>query len=148
MLFRSFLDPLADKLLMTSGYIVMATMFWPEPRIPKWVVVIVISRDVLMVVFYGAFVAMGTGFRQLAPSFLGKLCTTFQMTTLVTVLSAPGIAPFVGERAMHDALTGLFFATAFLTLVTGFDYLYGARAEISAPEHVALVESDDPTERV
>ena len=32
----AFLDPLADKLLMTSGFLIMASMFWPEPKIPKY----------------------------------------------------------------------------------------------------------------
>ncbi len=143
----AFLDPMADKLLMTAGYIVMATMFWPEPRIPKWVAVVVISRDTLMVVFFLACVALGTGFRQLTPSFLGKLCTTFQMGTLVAVLSAPGIAGVIGERATDGLLTSLYFATAFLTLVTGLDYLYAARSEISSPETAAVVESDEPDEQ-
>ena len=142
----AFLDPLADKLLMTSGYVLMATIFWPEPKIPKWVAVIVISRDVLMVIFYFALVALGTGFRQITPSFLGKLCTTFQMSTLVAVVSAPAVEWALGP-ASRWLFGGLFFLTAYLTIVTGVDYLYAARAQLHSPESVALIETDDPSER-
>jgi cardiolipin synthase (CMP-forming) len=138
----ALLDPLADKLLMTSGYVLMATIFWPEPKIPKWVAVIVISRDVLMAIFYFALVALGTGFRQITPSFLGKLCTTLQMSTLVAVVSAPAVEWALGP-ASRWAFGGLFFTTAFLTLFTGVDYLYAARTQLGSPESVALIETDE-----
>ena len=140
----AILDPLADKLLMTAGYIVMASMLWPDPRIPKWLTVLVISRDALMVVFFLALVALGTGFRQLVPSFLGKLCTTLQMVTLVAVVAAPAIEPAIGDRASGILFPGFFLATAFLTIVTSIDYLWAARAQFGAPEASAVVETDEP----
>ena len=142
----ALLDPLADKLLMTAGYLLLSFMSWPEPTIPKWVAVIVISRDVLMVVFFLALVTLGTKFHQVAPSFLGKLCTAFQMSTLVATLSAPGFEAVLGGDATRMFLAALFFITAWLTIVTGIDYLYAARTQLGSPESAALIESDDPDE--
>jgi cardiolipin synthase len=140
----AFLDPLADKLLMTTGYILLATMFWPEPRIPKWVAVVVISRDVLIALFYFSFVALGTGFKQITPSLVGKACTMFQMITLIAVLAAPALERLLGGQATDVALNALFLITVFMTLVSGIDYLYAARLSLVSPERAALIESDTP----
>lgn len=140
----AFLDPLADKLLMTAGYIVLTSMFWPEPRIPKWVAVVVISRDLLIALFYFSFVALGTGFKQITPSLLGKGCTMFQMVTLVLVLSAPALQHLMGEGATGVVLGAFFLVTVFMTLVSGIDYLYAARLQLISPDRVALIESDGP----
>ncbi len=139
----ALLDPLADKLLMTSGYIVLASSLWPDPHIPKWLTVLVIGRDALMVVFFLALVALGTGFRQVTPSYLGKLCTTFQMATLIAVVAAPAVEFALGERASGILFPCFFLATAWLTLVTGIDYLWATRAQFDSPETVALVETDE-----
>jgi cardiolipin synthase (CMP-forming) len=138
----AFLDPLADKLLMTSGYLVMTSIFWPEPRIPKWVVVVVISRDVLIALFYFSFVALGMSFKQITPSLVGKGCTMFQMVTLLVVLAGPAAELLLGEHAAGMLLNGLFLMTVFMTLVSGIDYLYAARLYLISPDRVALIESD------
>ena len=140
----AFLDPLADKLLMTAGYIVLTSIFWPEPRVPKWVAVVVISRDVLIALFYVSFVALGTSFKQITPSLLGKGCTMFQMVTLVAVLSAPGLERLAGDAGTAFVLTGLYLVTVFMTLSSGIDYLYAARLQLISPDKVALIESDGP----
>ena len=139
----AFLDPLADKLLMTSGYLVMTSMFWPEPRIPKWVAVVVISRDVLISLFYFSFVALGMSFKQITPSLLGKGCTMFQMVTLLVVLAGPAAGLLLGENATGILLNGLFLVTVFMTLVSGIDYLYAARLYLISPDQVGLVASRD-----
>ena len=140
----AFLDPLADKLLMTAGYVVLSSIFWPEPRVPKWVAVVVISRDVLMALFYFSFVALGTHFKQITPSLVGKGCTMFQMVTLVAVLTSPGIERLIGEAATGIVLTGFYLVTVAMTLVSGVDYLYAARMQLISPDKVALIESDGP----
>jgi cardiolipin synthase len=138
----AFLDPLADKMLMTAGYIVLASALWPGPRMPKWVVVVVISRDVLIALFYFSLVALGASFKQITPSTLGKGCTVFQLTTLSFLLAAPAFGRIIGERAATIALDALFLVTVFMTLVSGIDYLYAARLSLISPERAALVESD------
>ena len=137
----AFLDPLADKLLMISGYLVMTSIFWPEPKIPKWVVVVVLSRDLLIVLFYLSCVALGMGFKQITPSLLGKGCTMFQMVTLLVVLVGPTAERLLGDHATGILLNGLFLITVFMTLVSGIDYLYAARLWLISPDRVGLIES-------
>jgi len=138
----AFLDPLADKMLMTVAYLMLASNFWPEPRIPKWVAGVVVSRDVLIALFYFSIVALESGFRPITPSLVGKGCTTFQMLTLVAVIAAPAVEYVVGPSALGQVLTVLFLITVFATLVSGIDYLYAARMMLIAPDRVALIESD------
>jgi CDP-diacylglycerol--glycerol-3-phosphate 3-phosphatidyltransferase len=143
----AFLDPAADKLLMTSGYILLCSTLWPEPRMPVWVATVVVSRDVLITVFAFSIVALEGKFVQSAPSFVGKACTTFQMTTLVAVISAPLLENSLAPTAASAVFDGLFLITVFLTLVSGIDYLYAARMMLIAPERVALIEADPPRKR-
>ncbi|HUU43124.1 MAG TPA: CDP-alcohol phosphatidyltransferase family protein [Planctomycetota bacterium] len=138
----AMLDPLTDKILMTSGYIVLASSFWPEPRMPVWVSVIVISRDVFIGLFYFSLVALAGGFKMITPSLVGKGTTLFQMSTLVGVLAAPLLAGALGETGMGYLLSGLFLFTAYMTLVSGIDYLYAARTALHHPDRVALIQSD------
>ena len=106
--------------------------------------VVVISRDVLIALFYFSFVALGSGFRQIPPSMLGKGCTAFQMATLVAVLAAPGLETMMGQYACGLLLNGLFLMTVFMTLASGIDYLYAARLSLVSPDRMALIESDRP----
>ena len=140
----AFLDPLADKLLMTVAYLMLATGFWPEPRIPRWVAGVVVSRDVLISVFYFSIVALESGFRPITPSLIGKGCTSFQMLTLVVVIAAPAVEYLIGAQAAAQALMGLFLITTFMTLLSGIDYLYAARLMLIEPDRVALIASDPP----
>lgn len=111
------LDPLADKLLLMSAYIVLAiTKALPEPfRIPAWVSIVVISRD-LFILGGSATIYLITQRLDVKPSALGKITTFFQMTTVWVVLC--GIP-----------LQLLFFSvTAGFTVLSGLGYFrYGVR---------------------
>lgn len=78
------LDPLGDKLLLMGAFIVLSMVDLPQ-RIPFGVVFIVISRDTIIllgaVVIYLTKQDLGVH-----PTRLGKLTTTFQMTTVMGVL--------------------------------------------------------------
>ena len=133
----AFLDPVGDKLMMFCAYIFLAATVWPEPRLPRWVSTVVISRDVLMGVgFVTLFVFTGK-FRMVAPSGIGKLCTVVQAGTIVTVLAAPWLLQLVGTKPGLGILTGMGLFTGFITLFSGVDYLYAA--------HLYLVDSDEIT---
>ncbi|HUU42993.1 MAG TPA: CDP-alcohol phosphatidyltransferase family protein [Planctomycetota bacterium] len=143
----AFLDPLADKMLMTAAYLLLASSFWPEPRIPKWVAGVVVSRDVLIALFYFSIMALESGFRPITPSLAGKGCTTLQMLTLVAVIGAPVAEHLFGVPGAGRVLMGLYLLTVFATLVSGIDYLYAARTMLIAPDRVALIQSDVPERR-
>lgn len=83
----TFLDPVADKLLIISAYISLSMIVTlpQEFRIPPWVSIVVISRDILIVL--GAIIIyMIIGKIEIKPSLLGKITTALQMVTIIVVL--------------------------------------------------------------
>ena len=81
------LDPLADKLLIISAFIClsMVAALPQELRIPPWVSIVVISRDILIVLGF-LIMHMLIGEIEIKPSILGKITTASQMITVIVVL--------------------------------------------------------------
>ncbi len=82
----AWLDPMADKLLLVAAFIVLT---WPglglTTRLPIWLTVLVISRDVVIVLTV-AIVNLAVGRRTFRPSLYGKLATGIYIVTCVAVL--------------------------------------------------------------
>ena len=73
-----FLDPLADKLLITAGFIVLALPHEKFASIPAWLAIAVVGRDVIIV--FGALIVYWlTKFREFTPTFLSKLNTLAEL---------------------------------------------------------------------
>lgn len=77
----SFLDPLADKLLLISTFGLLAY----SERFPLWVLVIFLSRDMIILLGWTILYIL-TSSSNVAPRFLGKLCTFSQMTCSIAFL--------------------------------------------------------------
>ncbi|MEM7480117.1 MAG: CDP-alcohol phosphatidyltransferase family protein [Acidobacteriota bacterium] len=119
-LLGTYIDPIADKLLLTSAYVVLAIpRLNPEMTIPIWVTVLVIARDVLIVVMAGALF-LATGIRSFPPAMLGKVTTAAQVTTVFMVL-VTALWPTLPELVWgtHIAI----YATAALTVASGLNYV-------------------------
>lgn len=105
-----FLDPLADKLLLLSGYIGvrLASQYPLTP--PLWVIVTVVFRDLVIV---GGLVLLFVSGRavEVEPTFLGKTTTALQMVTLLSILLLFPISPL------------LWNVTAFMTIASGLHYV-------------------------
>lgn len=111
----AFLDPLADKLLLTASFVTLTYRF---PRVlPFWLTATVLSRDALLVL--GAMLIMLTGGQvHPAPTVLGKSSTACQMVTVgAALLIAAGVEWIVPLQALLVA------TTAVLTVVSGVQYL-------------------------
>jgi cardiolipin synthase len=79
------LDPLGDKLLLMSSFICLYVNTELDLRFPLWVILIVISRDVIIMI--GAVVIyMVKQNIDIRPTRWGKLTTTFQMSAVIAVL--------------------------------------------------------------
>lgn len=119
-LLGTYLDPLADKILLTSAYVLLAIPgLNPILPIPVWVTVLVIARDVLIIVVAIAL-SLATGVKRFPPVTIGKITTVLQVTTVVLVL----IAGVVGHR--HDLelmATAAMYLTAALTVASGLTYI-------------------------
>ncbi len=95
------LDPIADKLMMVTAFIVLSMRsIFPQPvpshlPIPFWVTIAVISRDVFIVVGAAAINIM-TGFRGFRPSWLGKANTTVQIIAIAIIMFAASVPYYTG----------------------------------------------------
>src|SRR5215472_14702239 len=89
----TILDPIADKLMLVTAFVVLSMRGVFPPPVPKhlpvpfWVTVAVISRDVFIIVGAAA-INMMTGFRGFRPSFLGKVSTTVQIVAIAAIIFA------------------------------------------------------------
>ena len=117
------LDPLADKLLLTSGFMTLSILH----LVPSWLVILVVSRDVILLL--GTAVAHVTNTPiDITPTFLGKGTTVLQLSyvLLVVLLTWRGLGLSV--------LTPLLVAMVGFTLASGLHYLYrGYRHTNAAP---------------
>ena len=108
------LDPLADKALIFSSYLMLMML----GDLPFWIFLTVIFRDVLILVGSLIYVAMN-GRVKMDPSYLSKINTFTQIILPVTVLA---------QRAfgfdMPVLTQFLIYATAVTTIVSGAHYLW------------------------
>jgi len=82
----AWLDPMADKLLLVTTFIVLTLPSLPlTNHLPVWLTVLVISRDVVIVAFV-AIVNLAVGRRTFTPSLLGKSATAAFILTSVVML--------------------------------------------------------------
>jgi cardiolipin synthase len=109
----AYLDPIADKLMMITAFIVLAVLH----LIPQWLTVIVITRDVIIVL--GILLLFLTARPvEIKPLFIGKATTVFQIVTIAWAL----VTPY--SSFMHDALRYIIWGTTVLTCITGLQYIY------------------------
>ncbi len=85
--FGAILDPVADKLLLISGFLSLSLMeHLPEAmRVPAWVTLPILARDLVLLI--GAVIVfMLTGSLKMRPIYIGKVTTVLQMLTLAASL--------------------------------------------------------------
>src|SRR6267154_864259 len=92
----TILDPIADKLMLVTAFVVLSmrsVFHTPLPKhlpVPFWVTVAVISRDVFILVGAAA-INIVTGFRGFRPSLLGKINTTVQIAAIAAIIFAASV---------------------------------------------------------
>jgi cardiolipin synthase len=110
----SYLDPIADKLLLVSVFICLACM----GQIPVWLVIWTVLRD-LLIPSSAIFVRLTVGAISFPPTIWGKMTTFFQLALVLAVLLVRAV-PLTGTWLV----TGLIWLTLFFTLFSGFHYIY------------------------
>ena len=120
------LDPIADKLMLVTAFIVLSMRsIYPQPLpshlpVPFWVTVAVISRDVFIIVGAAAINIM-TGFRGFRPSWLGKLNTTVQIGGIAAIMFAASVPHYTGYY-----LPTVYAAVFTLAVLSGLHYIFFA----------------------
>ena len=112
----AYLDPAADKLLLVSSFIALGFMH----VVPRWLVVLVISRDVVIVLGYFLLFMLTQRTMEVHPTVSGKLSTVLQLTAVSLVLAS---LAYPGPR-LAAAETGVFYATGAMTALAGLQYMY------------------------
>lgn len=113
----TFLDPLADKLLVVSAYTMLSVGSLDLPvKIPLWLTITVISRDLLLVTSV-LIIYITLGRRIFLPTILGKWTTAFQLLLVICVL----VSNYLGSpfRGLHL----ITYATLVLTVASGLHYM-------------------------
>jgi cardiolipin synthase len=122
----TFLDPLADKLLLSSSFVALSIF----RLIPPWLTVVVISRDVALVL--GIILLKLTDFPVvIKPSLAGKWAAAFQMLTVLVVLI--GTLWPINPKL----LTAWFWLTGGVTALSGIQYIYGGLKMVGRSHYAA-----------
>src|SRR5580692_7938603 len=70
----AYLDPIADKLLLSSSFLILAF----ERQLAWWLTILVLSRDILILIV-AVVIILSSGYRPFPPSIYGKLTTAAQI---------------------------------------------------------------------
>jgi cardiolipin synthase len=121
----AWLDPMADKLLLVTTFIVLTLPDIPlTNHLPLWLTVIVISRDVV-IVGVAAVVNLAVGPRTFRPSIWGKL------TTASFILTSVAVMYFNYRRETSFVVDLAIWISLALTIISSADYFFRLRRLIN-----------------
>jgi cardiolipin synthase (CMP-forming) len=110
-----YLDPVADKLLLSTLFLVLTY----EGLIPTRVTALVFGRD-LGILAVAAILHAASGRREFKPSFLGKANTLIQICAIAVVL----LERLITNSWLHTACVITLDATMILTVISGLHYAW------------------------
>jgi len=122
----AWLDPMADKLLLVTTFIVLTIPgLGLANRLPLWLTVMVISRDVVIVLTV-AIVNLAIGRRTFRPSIFGKIATAVYILTAVCAM-------LFNYLDYHSLFVDAFvWASLAITLISSLHYIWHAARIIEA----------------
>ena len=119
----AWLDPVADKLLLVTTFLVLT---WPGlglvNRLPVWLTILIISRDVLIVLTV-AVINLAVGRREFRPSIFGKMATATYIVTCLIIMYFNYL-----QRPSWLVQAGIYASLA-ITLISGFHYVFSIKLE-------------------
>jgi len=120
----AILDPLADKALLITAFIFVrhVSIQYFSITLPLWVLLIVISRDIIILIGSGILLATGNSI-EIKPTWWGKLTTFFQMVTIISVI-----------LELRSSWAFWWVASIF-TIISGIDYIRKGINALNNPEH-------------
>jgi cardiolipin synthase len=130
----AILDPVADKVLLVSGFVMLTIL----DLIPLWLLVTVVFRDVLIVGGYLVLVTLN-GNVQMQPSAVSKLNTVMQISLLAIILAQQ--AQWIAIPMLTTLLVAAVFVT---TVISGAHYVwvwaFGKHSDVAAKQEIQATE--------
>jgi CDP-diacylglycerol--glycerol-3-phosphate 3-phosphatidyltransferase len=128
--FGKFMDPIADKLLVSTALIAMVE-YRSITFVPAWMAIVIIAREFCV---SGLRLVCAPKGNVIEASRLGKWKTAFQLAAIITALVFVSFRILIETYQWKEAgawflphhghiITGMFSITVILTLYSGYDYL-------------------------
>jgi cardiolipin synthase len=109
----AYLDPIADKLMLSSSFFVLAL----RGKITWWLTILVLGRDVLILTA-GAVVLLAVGYRPFPPSLYGKTATAVEILLVFLVV----LGALVQHPWLHLARVVCGYLVAVFVMLSGLHY--------------------------
>ncbi|MGL5649123.1 MAG: CDP-diacylglycerol--glycerol-3-phosphate 3-phosphatidyltransferase [Clostridium sp.] len=133
--FGKFMDPLADKLLVTAALISLVEL----GLVPSWAAIIIIAREFAV---SGLRTLAASEGKVIAASWWGKIKTVIQMIAIILLLlevninTSAWLTTFVNSHSIiHFIFTGLpaimLYLAVIITVISGYDYFAKNKGVIS-----------------
>ena len=138
--FGKFIDPLADKLLVTAALVGLVQL----DTVPGWVAIIIVSREFIVSGLRMVAVAEGV---VIAASHWGKVKTVFQIIAIVMfIVKGAALFPGAWTVALNVASWAVMGVALVLTVVSAAEYFYHARDIIAGPWSTRAADVPGPGE--
>ena len=111
----AYLDPIADKLLLSSSFLILAF----KKQLAWWLTILVLSRDVLILIV-AVVILLISGYRPFPPSIYGKLTTATEII-LVFLVVLGAAYPHYHVGVLNQLLV---YTITVLSIVSGFHYSF------------------------
>jgi cardiolipin synthase (CMP-forming) len=119
----AYLDPIADKLLLSSSFVILAF----KKQLAWWLTILVLSRDVLILIV-AVVILLVSGYRPFPPSIYGKLTTAAEIILVFLVVLGAAYPDYHVEMLNHFFI----YAVTVLSIVSGFHYSFTTTRHLSS----------------
>jgi cardiolipin synthase (CMP-forming) len=120
----AYLDPIADKLLLSSSFLILAF----KKELAWWLTILVLSRDVLILIV-AVVIILVFGYRPFPPSIFGKLTTFFQIILVFCVV----LGAAYPDPRLSQLNHALIYLVSTLCIVSALHYSFTTSRHLNTP---------------
>ena len=120
----AYLDPIADKLLLSSSFVLLAF----KKQLAWWLTILVLSRDVLILIV-AVVILLVSGYRPFPPSIYGKLTTATEIILVFLVVLGAAYPNYHASALIRL----LIYAVTVLSVASGLHYSFTTARHLSTP---------------